>query len=259
MRVPLRERSFGELIGLCFSVPAGHFGVLFVLSILMNLPGAVMGSVNAEMSLSQAQEPGPMAIVLLLLTLLVMALTVPFLQATTIRIVAGSFTGEPSPLGECLRLAVRKMWTLIGYGMVTGLIISLGMLLCLAPGFMFMTWYYLGSPAAVIEDLGIGDAMARSKALSDGKRWEILGYAIVTGILFQGISAVVGAGAAAVIDPRLAPWVSLPLTSLLSMPLAVAPVVYYFNLRVAREGFDLDRLSTLIQSIGQGKPGTQTA
>jgi hypothetical protein len=252
MRIPLRERSFGELIGLCFSVAAGHFGLLFLLAVLLNLPGAVFGSVKGEVS----SEPGPLVVVMTLLTFLVVLLTAPLLQAASIRVVAGSFTGEPTPLGDCLRLAVRKMWTLLGYGMVTGVITSLGYLLCIAPGVIFMTWYYLGATALVIEDLGVGRAMARSKAISAGRRWEILGYALVTGFLFQGLSVALNAGLGLVLDPRLAPWVGLPFTSVLSMPLSVAPVVYYFNLRVAREGFDLERLSTLIQSIGEGKPAT---
>lgn len=251
MRVPLRERTFGELIGLCFSVAAGHFGVLFLLAFLMSLPGAVLGTIDAETS----QEPGAVYIVMALLSLLVLLLTAPILQAATIRIVAGSFTGEPSPLGACLRVALRKMWTLIGYGMVTGLILTLGFMLCIAPGFIFLTWYYQGAPALVIEDLGVGQAMARSKTLGEGRRWEILAYVLVTGFLFQGLSFALGAAVGVFVHPRLAPWVSLPFVSLLSMPLAVAPIVYYFNLRVAREGFDLERLSTLIQGIGQRKSG----
>ena len=85
---------------------------------------------------------------------------------------------------------------------------------------------------------------------------EILGYAIVTGLLFQGLSVGLSAAMGAFLPPRIAPWVSLPFVSLFSMPLAVAPIVYYFNLRVAREGFDLERLSTLIQGIGQRKSET---
>jgi hypothetical protein len=252
MRVPLRERTFGELIGLCFSVTAGHFGVLFMLSALMNLPGALLASLDAE----ARKEPGPLFFLMTGLSLVILLLTAPIMQAATIRIVAGSFTGEPSPLGACLRVALRKMWTLIGYGMVTGLVMSLGFLACFAPGLMFMTWYYLGASALVIEDLAVGQAMARSKTLGDGKRWEILAFLCVTGFLFQGLSVGLSAAVGAFLPPRIAPWASLPFVSLLSMPLAVAPIVYYFNLRVAREGFDLDRLSTLIQGIGQRKSET---
>lgn len=248
MKVLLRERSFGELIGLCFSVAAGHFGVLFLLAFLLNLPGALLGSINAQLS----SEPGALLVIMTILALLLALLTAPLLQATTIRIVAGSFTGEPTSLGDCLRIALRKMWPLLGYGMVTGFISSVGMVLCLAPGLIFLTWYYLGGSALVIEDLGVGQAMGRSKAMSAGKRWEILGFALVTSLLFQGISVALAAALGVVLDERLAPWVSLPFSALLSMPLAVAPVVYYFNLRVAREGFDLERLSALIQGIGKG-------
>ncbi len=251
MRVPLRERTFGELIGLCFSVAAGHFGVLFLLAFLMSLPGALLGSVSAETS----KEPGPLLVVMTVLSLLVFVLTAPIMQAATIRIVAGSFTGEPSALGACLRVALRKMWTLIGYGMVTGLLMSLGFVLCIAPGLMFLTWYYLGASALVIEDLRVGQAMERSKTLGDGRRWEILAYVFVTGFLFQGLIFAMNAAAGYFVGPRIAPWVSLPFNSLLSMPAAVAPIAYYFNLRVAREGFDLERLSTLIQDIGQRKSG----
>ena len=254
MRVQLRQRSFGELIGLCFALTAGHFGVLFLLAVLLNLPAAMLGTVNAEL----AQEPGALFIFTTMLAVLVALLISPLLQATTIRVVAGSFTGEPSPLGACLRLALRKMWTLLGYGMVTGMITFVGLVLCIAPGFIFMSWYYLGAPALVIEDLSIGRAMARSKAMSAEQRWQVLGFALLTSVLFQGLSLALNYVAGEILGPRLAPWASLPFTSLLSMPLAVAPVVYYFNLRVAREGFDLERLSALIRSIGEQKTEAST-
>ena len=75
---------------------------------------------------------------------------------------------------------------------------------------------------------------------------------IAASLLFFGALAVF-------IDPRLSPWVGLPLYSVLSIPMLIAPVVFYFNLRVLREGFDLERLTTLIQRIGEEPSGRPRA
>ena len=251
MRVPLRQRSLGELIGLCFSVSAGNFGLLFLLAFVLNLPTTVISSLEGMIT----DETGAFVLVVAILAFLAMLLVQPLLQAATIRIVAGSFTGEGASLGESLQVAVRKILPLLGYGIVTGLITGLGYLLCIVPGLVFLTWYYLGPSALGIEDLGVGRAMGRSKSLSEGRRWEILGYAMITMVLFQVISGALGGALGVFVDPRLAPWIGLPFYSLLSIPLLVAPVVFYFNLRVIREGYDLEQLTTLIQDIGEGSAG----
>jgi len=250
MRVPLRERSFGELIGLCFAVSAGNFGRLFLLALLMNLPTAFLAVFQED----AARDHNTLALAMAGVTWLVFVLTSPMLQAATIRLVASSFTGESPSLADCVRLALRKMWPVLGYGMVTGLITSIGIVLCVVPGLMFMTWYYLGAPVVVVENATVTDAMARSKKLSEGLRWELFAFILVTNLLFQAIILGVKGGLEAVLDPRIAPWVDLPISSLLSMPITVAPIVYYFSVRVAKEGFDLDRLSALIQGIGEGVP-----
>src|SRR5262249_53560375 len=159
----------------------------------------------------------------------VLLLTTPLLQAATIRLVASSFTGDSSSLGDCLRLALRRMWPVLGYTMVAGFITGFGVVLCFVPGLIFMTWYYLGPAVVVVENAGVGDAMARSKQMSDGLRWEIFAFLLVTNLLFQGLILTMKGVLEQVLDPRIAPWVDLPISSLLSMPLAVAPIVYYFN------------------------------
>jgi hypothetical protein len=252
MRVPLRERTFGELIGLCFSVAAGNFRQLFLLSLVLNVPGTFLGTLLEDLRAG----PSAQGMLLTLVSALIAVLTGVLLQAATIRVVAGSFTGEAASLGDCLRLALRKMWPLLGYGMTVGVIINIGFLLCIAPGVIFMGWYYLGPPALVVEDLGVGRAMERSKKMGAGRRGEVLGFLLITSLLFQGLIVALSFAFGALVDPALAPWVNLPFASLLYMPLAVAPIVYYFNLRVAREGFDLERLSSLIERIGEEKAAT---
>jgi hypothetical protein len=246
MRVPLRERSFGELIGLCFSVSAGHFGSLFPLALLLNVPGAVLGSLRE--GVRGEFESG----FVVLLAQLVFLLIAPLFQAATIRLVVGSFTGESSSLMDCLRLAIRRLWPLLGFGMITGLLVTFGLLICLAPGLIFLTWYYLGPPVMVVEKKGVRDAMARSKKMSEGRRGAVFAYLLATNILFQGVCLAVEARLGRVLDPRIVPWLDLPFASLLSMPLVIAPTLYYINVRVAKEGLDLDRLSALVRDIGEG-------
>ena len=72
------------------------------------------------------------------------------------------------------------------------ILLTIGFALLVIPGIilLLMLWVYV--PAIVIEKKGVGGAFGRSRELTKGRRWAILGLFIVVGIAFWVASWIIG-------------------------------------------------------------------
>jgi len=148
--------------------------------------------------------------------------------------------------------------TLIGIGIVTGLLVAVPIVryftpLIIIPVMMlFMAWS-MGTPVCVVEQVGPVRSLGRSQELTKGSRWRILGLFVLTIIPGLIISVLVGAamGAVAVLVPAGGPllmqivtlvWQAI-WTAFFSIILAVA----YHDLRVAKEGIDTDQIAAVFE------------
>src|SRR5437870_3408624 len=130
MSVELRQRTFGELVGQCFSLAVSHFPRLFVIIGLFGLPSLftqilILPITHPEVShgrlTPEEQLLQPLASLLLLLVTLTLA---PLQQAASILFVASSFTGEKSTIGSSLRVAARKFFSLLGLSFALTLVFT---------------------------------------------------------------------------------------------------------------------------------------
>ncbi len=254
MKVELKDRTFGELVGQSFSLAVSHFYKLFAMVYLFNLPVWVL---KYWITTAGNQAATPEQVVLVatvgsLLFLFISLIVTPLASGACTLLVASSFTDDNPTVLDCLRLAFSRFGQLLGAAMMTGLVVGLGAMLFVVPGFVFMTWYFVTTPALMVERLGVQLAMARSKHLTDGNRWSVLGFFLVTTFI---VMVVYGATKAVVEDHISNPLLSLVLQSVIGAAIdalgVVAPVVYYFNIRVRKEAFDVEALSQIVEAIGE--------
>ena len=66
-----------------------------------------------------------------------------------------------------------------GLGLLTGLAIIVGMIVLIVPGVILSIWWAVALPALMREDLGVSEAMERSKDLTEGNRWRVFGLILV--------------------------------------------------------------------------------
>ncbi len=90
------------------------------------------------------------------------------LQAALIHGVVADLNGNRARFSECLFIGTRKFFLVVGLAILTGVCITLGMLLLILPGILIALSWSVAVPAALTEKLGIGDAIARSQALTKG-------------------------------------------------------------------------------------------
>jgi len=201
------------------------------------------------------------------------------LTAGSIHIISASYLGREPTLGEALSLGATRILPLflvavgkallifmiaIAGALVIGVLATLGkvggtavsVLLSLAGGGT-LTWfviyvacgYGLTTPVIVLEELSSSfDAFGRSWDLTRNFKLKLLGLGIIAYLIANVVpSAFVGGigGYAALSNPALQPAVVV-VSALLPIVLApILPCVFtllYYDLRVRREGFDLQLL-----------------
>jgi hypothetical protein len=254
MQVELRERTFGELIGQTYSLAAKHFVKLFLIGLVIGFPGFVF-QLLAENTVSG--DPGhrqfhPGVATAGLLAILISFLLIPLEQGVCTLLVASSFTGDNPTLGACFRAAFRRLLGMLGLSFMLGAIVVLGFMLLVVPGVIFLTWYYVAVPALLVESVPAARAMERSKQLSEGHRLGIFGFMLLTNYLVVAIALTtnhyidVAAGMGVTSS-----FLKYVVGAAIGAPAIVAPVAYYFNLRVKKEAFDVAALSSLVDLIAR--------
>ena len=104
---------------------------------------------------------------------------------------ADDAAGHRPSIGSSLAIGLRYAVPLLGLYMLLGLGIALGMILLIVPGVIVALMWSVAGPALVIERCGIG-AFGRSRALTKGFRWQILGLFVLVIAIIWAVMAVVG-------------------------------------------------------------------
>ncbi len=86
-----------------------------------------------------------------------------------------SARGTKMSFGDARTAGKPYAWRLVGYGVLYTLLVLVGYVLLIVPGFLFQTWYYNGFYLIVDENIGVMAAFSRSKELVKGHFFEAYG------------------------------------------------------------------------------------
>ncbi|MCA9322873.1 MAG: hypothetical protein KDB53_19185 [Planctomycetes bacterium] len=154
-----------------------HLAIFVGITALVTWPGAV-----APYFIEPSTDPFdvmPMLIVLLI------SMVTQFIA--TAAITWGVFehlAGRSFDLGGFLRAGVRSMWMALSVGSLYGILLVLGLLLCIIPGLFVASVFFVAVPAGVVERKGIGSAFNRSIFLTRGSRLPIVGLCVIYGLIY---------------------------------------------------------------------------
>jgi hypothetical protein len=116
------------------------------------------------------------------------------LQGTVVRAAVGGLNGAPVAPGEAVSTGLRFLLPLIGLAIVSALGVWLGLILLIVPGIIVSLMWSVAAPVLVVEKRGVFGSLKRSRDLTRGRRWAILGlfvlYTIVSFMLSIVIQAV---------------------------------------------------------------------
>jgi uncharacterized membrane protein len=252
----LRPLTVGEILDTSFTLYRRHFGPLATVALLCTgVPLVLRLFLEAS---------GGFFLNLALGLLYVLALVVLNLlaSAATVFIVSESYLGQPLGAREALRRSTPYAGRILVCSLLMTLVIGLGFVLLVVPGVMLAVGLVLAIPAVVLEPgLSATDALARSWSLTRGARWRIFGLGVVLLVLLY-VPVVALGGIAALVIPRSGAIFEGPSSVGMIAALAVGGIVQmfiyplfycvltvlYYDLRVRKEGFDLELLASALQS-----------
>lgn len=181
--------------------------------------------------------------------------------------------GRAGGFGQSLRVGLVLLPTLLGIGLLVGLVVVLlalpaaglglalgglgwflAILIFVPIALVIYTGLFVTVPVVVVERAGVGAALRRSWELTEGQRWRILGLVLLFGLIYIGWGMLLmafGMMGGGMRDPLLLYRVQL-IGTLASAPFfaalnSVAPTLTFFDLKLLKEGIGTDELETIFE------------
>lgn len=135
---------------------------------------------------------GP-AYVLIIVFLVAIGLLATGGFAAQIEATARADRGLPVEVRPILANAARQTFRLLPLVILLAVIVGLGLMALIVPGFMAMAYFFVAVPVALFEGLGPIDALKRSAALTEGQRWNLFGAWFGIGLVVSILANMVEA------------------------------------------------------------------
>jgi len=177
-----------------------------------------------------------------------------FSQGGTIYAVSDLYLGRPTTIGASLQRMWGRLLNLFGVSVLNGLAILGATLFLIIPGIYVACRLITCLPAALLEDLGARESLSRSFALTKDNAGRAFGIYVIYLVMLYAIIMVftfpsLFLTAMLAKDPSMA-WISLALVqagtfvagTLVGPFFLIATSVFYYDLRVRKEAFDLQMM-----------------
>jgi len=255
-----------------FRLYAQNFSLMFGITAVFNLPLIVLSALPLLTSSTGRTFPAIAVSLGGLVSLIALLVIQPLVTGAVTKAVSDKYIGNPATAAASLKEAWGCVGTLLLTQFVAGLVVILGLMLLVVPGILWMLSYSLIAPVVIIEAAGRGrqvlsltgrsvpvvmersDIRRRSWDLVKGNRGRIFiivaaifvltmllsaGGGSVTSMFFDATSRMGGA-----IRTIISDVIQIVVTPLQT----IAITLMYYDLRIRKEGFDLEMLSQAIGS-----------
>jgi hypothetical protein len=240
-RVHTSDLRLGAVIIRSASVLWRHLITFFVVGLLASLPALLLVKPSAVGPVG----PAPLSRLLWEMFALGLLMAAGTLGQAVIICTAFQDMRRRGAAGlvQSLNVSLRQFWPLAGL-ILWGFVTLLGFALLILPGLLLSTIWFVSLPACLAERLGPWTSLRRSRELTKGHRWKVfaltllilagsLGSMFVEPWLF-GVAGFIAGSAVKLIWSGL--WVAFS---------AVLLVVTYHDLRVAKEGADIEHVAVV--------------
>ncbi len=186
---PVKRIGVGDVISETFSIYGQNVGALLGSAIIVfAVVGLIAGLLQHTNSL-----------ILILLATAVRVAGDALYVGFVVELVSDTRDGRrDQTVGDLFSAAAPFILPLIGFGILAGIGITIGLILIVIPGLILLTFWSVGAPAIVVEGLGVFDAFGRSWKLVRGEAWSVFGVLLLTFLIVVIVGAVLGAIGAAI-------------------------------------------------------------
>jgi uncharacterized membrane protein len=229
---------FNRAIGLFTSRWAPFIG----LSLVAYAPNLLYGLTLSHTAGANAFSGAPLqAFLLLVISMACWSLA----SAAIIYGVVQELRGRAFTFADSLRVGFGRIGAVIGLSLLVAILGTLAMIVLVVPGIIVWCMFAVAVPVCVVEGLGPRASMSRSSFLTKGNRWRIFGIFVVIGIASLIFRAIVGFVAAKLGGLLLVQASVFLIEGIVGAFNSVTVGVLYYQLRVAREGADIEKIASV--------------
>ena len=251
------EFRIGHVFSQAAAVLSRNFLIFFVVALIAGSTRLLFTTVGTAAVLSRVPLGLSLSFVLSLLG-----------QAIVVYAAFQDMRSRPVDIGEALHVALRRFLSIIGIAMCMGFafIVVLALPAALAGFFMrphvyvaisiavaigivaavfLLTMWIVAIPACVVERRGPLSSIGRSSNLTKGHRWKVFGMLVLLFAVAALIGGVVRGLVGLAGSSTLATLGNLAWIGLWGAFYATIVVVTYHDLRVAKEGVDVNQIASV--------------
>ena len=182
--------------------------------------------------------------------------------AAAYRFVADAYLQRAVDPDASLRFGLKRIASVMWVSIIVGLGVGAASIFLLVPGvYLYVAWA-VSVPVLLAEDLRGTHALGRSRALVRGRFWPCLGVLALSFLLQLIVLVAILFVFAQIVDTTgndtllfFEQSISTLISNTLVLPFQVAvTTVLYIDLRVRKEGFDVQLMSHALEPGGAGEP-----
>ena len=277
--VALRPLRVGEILDVAIKLYRNNFGTLVRIVLFVTVPAQILialvqastpsefdsdsfGSFESTTTVEPELDGKAFAAFAIGMTLayLIGLVMGEIASAGCFRAIGGAYLGEEQTWQGSLRYARKRLRSLLWLTVAKNVVMVLGFLLCIVPGIYLYGAFAVTTPALMLEGVRGRKAMRRSRLLVKDRWWPVAGVLLIGTLLTSVVGGAIGALAAGAfftnneIAVDVARTIGGILGATLTTPVLAAVItVLYIDLRVRKEGFDLELLA---DTVGVDPTGT---
>jgi hypothetical protein len=261
MKFPLGAMTAGDILDRGLKLLLARLPAFYLINLIVLMPliliQIILPIAIGEHDLDQNALIATVGLVYL--GLFIALLLQPIATAAMLHIVMEEYAGRRPTVKQAFAFAFNRFFSLLGAIILVGLLELVGCCCFIIPGVYFWITYAFVSQVVVLERLGATDAMSRSQSLISGHRWRVFGVLVLVFVASIIIQVVVAQGlqfllpSQEIIPAEGRIRVSInPVNHIVNTIigqlvdilfrafLAVCMTLLYLDLRIRKEGFDLE-------------------
>ena len=272
----LRPLGLGEILDAGIKIYRNKFATMLkavavvivpvqVLNILVTLSLPDTTTTTTGTSATTSDGSGWAGVAALLLIFVITVVSSALAEAACLKAVSDTYVGTDTDWRGSLRFGFRRLGSLLWLTLIHGVLLLLAFAACIVPGIWLYAAWSVAVPVLLVEGTRGFKALGRSFNLVRGRWWPTAGTLLLANILAAAVSfgfgllalpfVLTGRDNEFVFD--LANGIFGAVASVLTIPFVAAVVaVIYFDLRVRKEGFDLQLMA---QRIGAPPGGVRAS
>ena len=153
------------------------------------------------------------------------------------------YLDRPVDVAAAFAQVLRRFISLIVSSLAVVVLIAMGAMLFLLPALYVIARFYAVRQAVMLEDAGVGRALARASELSKGFKWHILATLFFVVVLTIAVDVGVSMLLSRLPSRVLVNLISTALAVVIGPLFGITETVLYYDLRIRKEGFDVEYLA----------------